>query len=215
VEPEYRRNVEPVNASSGDGDLLEGGADRPRVGRSIRLVFGVTAATLVGLLVGYAVGHDRSPSGTVGSTAPTATTTPRERLPPVSGPAFTQTGVTCSVQHGHRLQLGIQIVNQTNSIAHITRVVTNEPLAGLRQVAARVGACGQDSGTQASFDPGALPAGDPTWVTVTVHVLVSCPGPDPVQFVVHVVQGQRTSIDKLPGFVDLSNVPYTGCAHDA
>jgi hypothetical protein len=205
--------VAPANPSSGDGDLLEGGSDRPLVGGSWRWAIGVAAVALVALLVGYALGHHRPPTGTVRSTAPTTSATPRERSAPVIGPAFAQTGATCSVQHGHRLQLGIQIENQTTSIVHITKVVTNEPLAGLHPVAARVGACGQDRGTQVSFDPAAVPSGAATWVTVTVQVLVSCPAPDPVQFVVHYGQGERASVEKLAGFVDLGHVPYEGCAH--
>jgi hypothetical protein len=178
----------------------------------MRWGLGVMAATLVGLLVGYALGHHRTPSGTVRSTAPTTAATPQERSTPVIGPAFSQSGATCSIQHGHRLQLGIQIENQTTSIVHITKVVTKEPLGGLRPVAARVGACGQDrAATQPSYDPAAVPAGAATWVNVTVQVLVSCPGPDPVQFVVHYGQGEHTRFEKLAGFVDLGYVPYTGC----
>jgi hypothetical protein len=186
----------------------------------VRWGFGVTAATLVGLLVGYALGHHRAPntpntpSTPVQSTAPATSATPRESSAPVIGPAFFQTGTTCSVQHGHRLQLGIQIENQTSSTAHITKVVTIEPLPGLRQITARVGTCGQDRGTQASSDPAAVPSGAATWVTVTVQVLVRCPGPDPVQFVVHYGQGERTEGEKLAGFVDLGYVPYAGCAHN-
>jgi hypothetical protein len=197
-------------------DLLEGGSDRPTIARSTRWCLGIMAAALVGLLVGYALGDHRAPSATVQPTTPTASPTPiAENSTPVIGPAFTQTGVTCSVQHGHRLQLGIQIENQTTSMVEITKLLTNEPLSGLRQVATRVGACGQDRGTQASFDPGAVPARATVWVTATVQVLVSCPGPDPVQFVLHYSQGQNASVEKLPGFVDLGDVAYTGCAHNS
>jgi hypothetical protein len=172
-------------------------------------------SVVVALLVGYGMGHHRPPTGTVPSTATTRSATPRERPAAEIRPAFTQTGATCSVQHGHRLQLGIQIENQTTSIVHITKVVTNEPLPGLHPVAARVGVCGLDRGTQVSFDPAAVAAGAATWVTVTVQVLVSCPGADPVQFVVHYGQGEQTSVEKVAGFADLGDVPYEGCAHES
>jgi hypothetical protein len=172
----------------------------------------VTAAVLIGLLIGYAVGNRRSATDTTRSTTPSASVSPPEDSAAIIGPAFTQTGATCSIQQGHRLQLGIQILNQAPSVLHITKVVTVDPLRDLRPIAARVGACGEDRGTQVAFDPSAVGAGDATWVNVTVQVLARCPARDPVQFVIHYGQGERTGVADLAGFVDLSNVPYSGCA---
>src|SRR6202042_3795204 len=98
------------------------------------------------------------------------------------GPPFAQTGATCSVQHGRRLQLGIQIENQSASIVRVTGVRPREPLPGLRPLATRLGTCGQIKGTPVSVDPTAVPAGTATWLTVTVQVLIKCPAADPVQF---------------------------------
>ncbi|HEX3898942.1 MAG TPA: hypothetical protein VHW74_07200 [Mycobacteriales bacterium] len=202
----------PATASGDDSDVLEGGSEHPLFGPSVRVGLGVTAAALVGMLIGYAVGNHRSTTDTTRSTMPSASVSPPDGSAAIIGPAFAQTGATCSIQQGHRLQLGIQIVNQAPSVLHITKVVTVDPLRGLRPIAAQVGACGQDRGTQIAFDPSAVPAGGATWVNVTVQVLVRCPAPDPVQFVIHYGQGERTGVADLAGFVDLSNVPYSGCA---
>jgi hypothetical protein len=110
------------------------------------------------------------------------------------------------------LQLGIQVKNQTSTIVHITGVGTREPIGGLRPLTSRVGACGQASGLPVSYDPSAVPPGAATWLTATMQVLVRCPAPDPVQFVVHYQRGDRQRADPVGGFVDLGHVPYTGCA---
>lgn len=193
---------------SGDGpDVLDAGTDRPLLGRSVRWV---VAATLVGLLVGYAVGHHRAEIRTVRTTGPAPAVTHRAGVP-ATGPPFVQTGAVCSVQHGHRLQLGVQVENQTTSIVHVTGVGSREPLPGIRPLATRVGVCGQISGLPVDADPSAVPAGRAIWLTATVQVLVRCPAPDPVQFVVHFGEGLHADAERLAGFVDLTYVPYTGC----
>jgi hypothetical protein len=66
---------------------------------------------------------------------------------------------------------------------------------------------GQD---QTSVD--LLPPRASTWLTATVKVLERCPGAFPVQFTAfYDSNGQRTAVS-LPGFPDLSQVPYTDCA---
>jgi hypothetical protein len=204
--------VAPANAPGDDSEVLEAGSQRRSVASPTRIGVGVAAVAVAGLLVGYAVGNHRSPAGTTPPTIPSTSVPPLAPSAAPVGPAVAQTGATCSVQHGHRLQLGIQIANQTSSILHITKVVTVDPLRDLRPIAARTGACGQDSGTHVAFDPAAVPAGAATWVNVTVRVLVRCPAPDPVEFVIHYGQGEHTGVTDLAGFVDLGNVPYAGCA---
>jgi hypothetical protein len=211
--PEYGRDVASVDHSGDDSELLEGGSDRPLVGRSGWWALGVAAAALIGLLIGYAVGHHRAPTRTIRAAVPTTSATHAVRSAlPVVGPPFAQTGATCSVQNGRRLQLGIQIENQTSSIVHITGVGTSEPLHGLHPLATRVGACGELRGLPVSFDPSAVTTGAATWLTATVQVLVRCPAPYPVQFVVHYRHADHASIERLAGFVDLGHVPYPGCA---
>jgi hypothetical protein len=196
-----------------DPDLLAGRSDSPLWGHSARWALGVAIAAVIGLLVGYAAGHHRARTVTIQLPVPTTTASHHTASgSPVIGPPFAQTDATCSVQHGHRLQLGIQIENQTTSIVHITGVRTHEPLAGLEPLATRVGACGQSSGSPVSFDPTTVPAGAATWLTVTVQVHVKCPGPYPVQFRVDYRQGNHANDELLAGFDDLTGVPYAGCA---
>jgi hypothetical protein len=214
---DYGRGVGSVDDSGGDPDVLQGGPGHTGLGHSGVWTLGVAAAGLVGLLAGYAIGHghDHVPTRT-GPAATVRTTTPHPPPSAISatGPPFTQTGATCSIQHGHRLQLGIQIENQTTSIIHVVRVRTHEPLLGLHPLVARLGACGQTPGTRVSLDPSAIPARAATWITVTAEVLVKCPGPDPVQFLVRYRSGAHFSVERFAGFDDLGQVPYTGCAHD-
>jgi hypothetical protein len=205
-----------MDPSGGDPDLLEGGSDRPVVAHSRRWAFGLAVAAIVGLLVGDVVGHHRAPARavppTVTTTSPARPVPPVPSARPVAGPPIVQTGATCSVQHGRRLQLGVQIENQSASIVHVTGVGSREPLGGLRPLASRVGACAENSGLPVSFDPSGVLPGAATWLTVTVQVQVRCPAAYPVQFVVHYGQGDHAGAEALPGFVDLGHVPYTHCA---
>jgi hypothetical protein len=52
-------------------------------------------------------------------------------------------------------------------------------------------------------------------LTVTFQVLVKCPGPLPVQFTVGYDVGGQHAVATLPGFPDLSQVPYKGCPANA
>jgi hypothetical protein len=201
-----------VADSGGDVDVLEGGESRSSLVPSGRWAVGV-AAGLIGLLIGYSIGHHHAPTRTV---PPAASTTAAPHLAPsvvsTIGPPFAQTGATCSVQHGRRLQLGIQVENQSPASVHVTGLRTREPLPGLRPLATGLGTCGQIKGTPVSVDPTVVPAGTATWLTVTVRVLVKCPAADPVQFRVDYRRGHHNSVERLAGFDDLGYVPYSGCA---
>jgi hypothetical protein len=56
-----------------------------------------------------------------------------------------------------------------------------------------------------------LPAGATGWLTVTFHVLVRCPQPYPVQFVVSYTAAGKISTAQLDEFPDLGQVTYSGC----
>ena len=56
-----------------------------------------------------------------------------------------------------------------------------------------------------------VPPGGTAWFSVTFQVLVSCPGPLPVQFSVSYQGNTQPGSARLPGFPDLGNVSYTGC----
>ena len=86
------------------------------------------------------------------------------------------------------------------------------PLGGLRALSQQWGPCGVLPRSQDPASVYLLAPGASTWLTVTFQVLKRCPGPDPVQFtVVYDWNGQRAAAI-LPGFSDLTQVPYTGCA---
>jgi hypothetical protein len=57
-----------------------------------------------------------------------------------------------------------------------------------------------------------VPPGGTAWFSVTFQVLVSCPRPLPVQFSVSYQANTRPGTARLPGFPDLGQVSYTGCA---
>ena len=125
-----------------------------------------------------------------------------------------QTGATCSVQHGHRLQLGIQINNPSPPQAFdVIGVRTRQPLHGLRLIRTASGPCDQRTLPFEPFSNARAPAGASIWLTATERVLVRCPGPDPVLFTVHYVQNGQAFTELLPAFVDLAHVPYSGCTH--
>jgi hypothetical protein len=128
-----------------------------------------------------------------------------------------QTTGACSVQLGHQLQLGVEVSNEAGADITLQRVMASLPLSGgLRPVSWAWGPCGAISsgGGQLAADSGGedLSPGETGWFTVTVQVLVKCPAPYPVQFIVQLASSGRTSVAQVPGFSDLGQVAYSGCA---
>jgi hypothetical protein len=217
-----------------DGDdVLELGTDRPhrdlrpswwpsrrppRLPRSAALL--AVAALVVGLGVGLGVGYpagERHHAAAAPSATPSGSSTPAASVA-VGGPTLTQTGNLCSAQHGTTLQLGVQVVNDSAAPLTLFQVQTVLPMNGLRVTAVRWGPCSE-------LPIGPLPDGDPQggavdqyltpeasgWFTITVKVLVSCPQPLPVQFVVAYAQHGKLNTVPLAGFNDLGDVSYSGC----
>ena len=194
---------------------------RPPRGAAILLAVGL----VIGLAAGYAAGYHQAPRNA--SASPTASASP---APPVPAPApqivikgtaiqgtgsvftdglaLTQDTGTCSVQSGRELQLGVQVTNTSTEPIVLTRIRTVFPLGGLKVVSQQWAPCGAIGAVQG---PVALEPGDSTWFSVTVQVLVACPGPLPVQFTVNYTYAGQAAIVTLPGFPDLGQVPYTGC----
>jgi hypothetical protein len=217
-----------------DGDdVLELGTDRPhrdlrpswwpsrrppRLSRSAALL--AVAALVVGLGVGLGVGYpagERHHAAAAPSATPSGSSTSAASVA-VGGPTVTQTGNLCSAQHGTTLQLGVQVVNDSAAPLTLFQVRTVLPMNGLRVTAVTLGPCGQlPSGSLAENDPQAaginqyLPAQATGWFTITVKVLVSCPQPLPVQFVVAYAQHGKLNTAPLAGFNDLGDVSYSGC----
>lgn len=184
---------------------------RPRNWRSPRGGAILLAVGLVaGLVVGYTAGDRQAPSS---ASAPRPAPSSASASPALSltagGPALIQAIGTCAVQNGRELQLGVQVTNQSTTNMTLSLVRPVLPLGGLKWISQQWAPC---STLPTGQDPAVLTPGASTWFSVTFEVLVRCPGPLPVQFTVDYVQDGRAAATNLPGFPDLGQVPYTGCA---
>jgi hypothetical protein len=194
---------------------------RPPRGAAILLAVGL----VIGLAAGYTAGHRQAPRNA--SASPTASASPALPVPlpapqivikgtaiqgtgtvPTGGLALTQDTGTCSVQSGRELQLGVQVTNISTEPIGLRRIRTVFPMSGLKVVSQQWAPCGATGAVQV---PVILGPGDSTWFSVTVHVLVACPAPLPVQFAVSYTYAGEAATANLPGFPDLGQVPYTGC----
>jgi hypothetical protein len=209
-------------------DTVESGPREWPAARRRRAVLVVAAAALlVGLAAGYAVGAGHGP----GRAAPPARSRTAAARPgaaasgaipgglALSGEVAVQQDRQCSAQIGGQLQLGVQVVNQSAQSMVLRRVRPVLPVGGLQEVTSSWGPCGELP--QAGAAGGnVLPAHGSAWFTVTFRVLLlPCPAPIPVQFAVtfefrrQPAAGPRLLItSRLPGFVDLGTVPYSGCS---
>jgi hypothetical protein len=194
---------------------------RPPRGAAILLAVGL----VIGLAAGYATGYRQAPRNA--SAPPTASASPAPAVPALApqivikgtavqgtgsvfadGLALTQDTGMCSVQSGRELQLGVQVTNSSTEPIGLRRIRTVFPLGGLTVVSQQWAPCGATGAVQV---PVILGPGDSTWFSVTVEVLVACPAPLPVQFAVSYTYAGKAASVTLPGFVDLGQVPYTGC----
>ncbi len=208
-------------------DVLELGDDRPRrrLGPSWwppqlpRFAVVLAAATLVlGLAVGFGVGHATGSrqAGRPGAAVSAGDSSAAAEV--VGGPTLAQTGNVCSAQQGHTLQLGIQVANDSAAPLTLGQVRAILPMGGLRETGWTWGPCGElNAGPHNGGDPqGAGPdqyltPGANGWINVEVTVVVTCPTPLPVQFVVSYEQYGKIGSAQFPGFQDLGAVPYSGC----
>ena len=210
--------------SPGDGDhaadvVEQGGRHfpllnwRPPRGAAILLAVGL----VIGLAAGYAAGYRQaprnasSPAASPGSASPAPAPSPATgtAVPFAGGPALTQATGTCSSQSGRKLQLGVQVTNGSAAQIELGLVYPVLPLGGLRVISQQWAPCGAHNAGQV---PAVLGPGNSTWFSLTFQVLVKCPGPLPVQFTVDYTTAGESAAVNLPGFSDLSQVPYTGCA---
>jgi hypothetical protein len=173
----------------------------------------LAACTLVvGLTAGYAAGQLRAGNRAAAPPLPPPRTSAPSATPPVAiSPALIQNATGCSAQVGRNLlQLGVPVTNQSATAVTLGWIDVTTPLGGLRIVSQQWGPCGAlPTGQEVVGDK--LAAGDTTWLTATFKVLVKCPGPLPVQFSVGYDAAGSDGSANLPGFPDLSQVPYTGC----
>ncbi len=164
------------------------------------------AGLLAGLVAGYAAGRRHAGNN---APLPRASAASSPTTPPAAF-TLTQAGHQCSAQVGHALQLGVQVTNPSATGMVLRRVTVVLPLGGLQEISQAWGPCGElPAGSQ--IPDNAVPAGGSAWFTVTFKVLVKCPGPLPVQFTLDYDQLGREATVHLPGFDDLSHVPYASC----
>jgi hypothetical protein len=172
---------------------------------------------VIGLVAGYVIGHRQVPGNsslpqpTSSSASPVPVAAPLlvtgSPMPLPGGPQLTQTADMCSALVGRELQLGVQVTNQGSASVSLGQVQTVLPLGGLRVVSQRWARCGALAGLRSVV----IAPGASAWFSVTFDLLERCPGAFPVQFKVAYDWGGFHNIVVLPGFADLSQVPYPGC----
>ncbi len=194
---------------AGDAEVIEWGGHRERwpwSGARAPAISVALVALAAGLLLGFVAGHREVTrnGGPARAATSAATVIPEGNTPIID------TGNRCAVQLGHALQLGVEIVNQSDRAVALRQIVPVLPMGGLKAVAIRWGTCG----ALPELGPGqatALGAGATGWLTVTFDVLVSCPQPLPVQFKISLVQAGRLVTAEFAGFPDLGQVHYNNC----
>jgi len=235
---------------------LPGSGWRPSRGAAILGLAGLIA----GLAAGYAVGHvhqgqARQPSPAASAPATDAGSVPSAAAgfgapvypPPAPGgpaysssigiaqlPGLAQTGGKCSVQHGRELQVGVEVINISETPVTLGQARPVLPLGGLRLVSRQWAPCGALSPSWQAADGGmvviiktstgavevgsatpggaaVIPPNGTAWLSATFQVLVACPRSLPVQFSVSYQQGGRRHTSQLAGFADLGQVTYSGC----
>jgi hypothetical protein len=195
--------------AAGDADVIEMGGHLPRWPRGSARGSAISIALVAlaaGLLLGFIGGRlQASTRGRPPRAAPAPTT-----VLPAGDTAIGATGSRCAVQLGHALQLGIEIMNQSDRAVVLRQGRAVLPLGGLREVASQWGTCGSlpepGLGRAAALAPGTT-----GWLTVTFDVLVGCPQALPVLFKVSFAQAGRLITADLASFPDLGQVRYNNC----
>ena len=182
------------------------------VGRNASVIAGLALAA--GLVAGYLGGHQqrKAPPPVPAPPRPAKTTSPSRPGPSPPQNAFpdlTATGNRCAVQRGTTLQLGVEVINESDHTLGVGQFRAVLPVGGLRATAASVGTCGALP-VWPPISP-TLPAGQTVWLTITFHVLERCPQPYPVQFVVSYTDSGKLATTQMDEFPDLSQVAFNGC----
>ena len=163
---------------------------RPSRGAAILGIAGL----IVGLAAGYALGYRhlgqavRPARATAAGTVPSAVTgsaAPSDPAASAGDPGassfslaitgvtgLAQTGGECSVQRGHDLQVGVEVINLSGTAVTLGQIRPILPLSGLRTVSQQWAPCGAisqaaDSGTIVPISPSSQPADGSTIVSIT------------------------------------------------
>jgi hypothetical protein len=175
------------------------------------------AALAVGLAVGYTAGDWHGRHAALPEPAPSASAAaaPAASLSFTVSPPLTQDIGACSVQSGRRLALGVQVTNQSTVPLTLESAKAVLPLGGLVPVSWQWTPCGALPQTLGGQVGAILLPGASTWLTMMFSVKLGCPAPLPVQFTIGYLAAGRSATASLPGFPDLSEVPYTGCPRNS
>ena len=145
-----------------------------------------------------------------------------------------QTGGACSVQRGQELQVGVEVINLSETSVTLGQVRPVLPRGGLRLVSQQWAPCGAlapswqaadggmivsvkssagvvEAGSSTPGSAAVLPPNGTAWLSATFGVLAACPSSLPVQFSVSYQENGRTDTAQLAGFPDLGQVTHTGC----
>ncbi|TVZ03449.1 hypothetical protein EAS64_23965 [Trebonia kvetii] len=150
-----------MDAGHDSNDVLELGERRaPRLPAGWRPSRGAgilaVAALAIGLAAGYAAGDSHVTAAP--RAAPTVTVVLRPTPPEPSiatpatafsfadSPALTQDVASCATQTGHKLQLGVQVSNQSTDAILLRTVRAVLPLGGLKPLTVVWGPCGVRAG---------------------------------------------------------------------
>lgn len=163
----------------------------------------LAAGLLIGFFGGRLTAHQTRHTASSSSSASTPVVVP-------IGDPVAMTGARCAVQVGSDLQIGLEIINQTQHTVTLGAIRAMFPLGGLRAIASGVGTCGALPGTQIP-PPALLSPGETEWIHITVAVRVACPEPIPVWFKVSYASAGKTGSTVLAGFPDLGPVSYRNC----
>jgi hypothetical protein len=238
-----------------------GSGRRPSRGAAVLGVAGLIVGLAAGYAVGY--GHLRavrpsppvtpepavaSAPAAVGSVPSAAAGFAAPVYPPPApgGPAYSsslgtvalsglaQTGGACSVQQGQEIQVGVEVINLSETSLTLGRARPVLPHGGLRLVSEQWAPCGALSPSWQAADGGmivylrsssgavevgsatpggadVLPPDGTAWLSATFQVLAACPSPLPVQFSVGYQANGRSGTERLPGLPDLGQVASSGC----
>jgi hypothetical protein len=145
-----------------------------------------------------------------------------------------QTGGACSVQRGQELQVGVEVINLSETSVTLGQIRPVLPRGGVRLVSQQWAPCGAlapswqaadggmtvsvkssagvvEAGSSAPGSAAVLPPNGTAWLSATFRVPAACPSPLPVQFSVSYQENERTDTAQLAGFPDLGLVTRTGC----
>jgi hypothetical protein len=175
------------------------------------VVMATLIVLVVGLLIGFGVGHFTAPTSHKVAERPTPN-------PGVGRAVFHQifatdaiqpTGQQCALQLGKNLLIGIEIENTSNFTITVHQVIPEFPLGGLHTIEIEYGVCGE---LPAVIPITTLGPGSTEWITATVAVRVKCPEPLPVWFKVRYSRAGRSEEIVIQAFPDLGQVSYGNCA---